>query len=326
MACLKYNDAETCPGYEANKLCAACDKNARLSPEERIKNTMMATHKATCADKTDSSDKVKAAMDKILKLFESDNLEIMARAVFKYPEGSTYAKPSDNWSFINRMLMMIENTEDARGFRQWKSAGRNVTKGSHAFYIFAPKIAKIEDDKTHEEKTILTGFMTIPVFRYEDTEGESLPEAPKFEFKIPANFDGIIQELGLKIKTAPAHDAYGYYSPSQKIITMCSPDVAVFLHELSHAVDTQVLKNEKQRAGQETDREVVAEYSAAVVGHMLGLKVSSGNSKKYIEAYSLKELMRQLNRCEKVISFIWDRTTQGAQNQPLSVPMAMVRT
>ncbi len=57
MACLKYADGETCAGYESNKLCAACDKNARLSPEEGVKNTMMITHKATCADKKDSNDK-----------------------------------------------------------------------------------------------------------------------------------------------------------------------------------------------------------------------------------------------------------------------------
>lgn len=326
MACLKYNDSETCAGYEANKLCAACDKNARLSPEERIKNTMMATHKETCADKKDSGDKVKDAMAKILKMFESDNLEVMARAVFKYPEGSTYAKPSDNWSFINRMLMLINGTEDGRGFRQWKEAGRSVMKGSHAFYIFAPKMAKIEDKKTGEETRVLTGFMTIPVFRYEDTEGEELPDAPKFEFKIPQNFDSIIRELGLSIKTAPMHDAYGYYSPRQKSITMCSPDFAVFLHELSHAVDTLVLKNEKRACGQEVDREVVAEYSAAVIGYMMGYRYHIGTSKKYIESYSLKELMHQLNRCEKVISFIWDRTTnQGVQIPPLTAPMIEVR-
>lgn len=248
-----------------------------------------------------NADKVKDAMDRILEMFKSDNLEVMARAVFKYPEGSTYAKPSDNWSFINRMLMLINGTEDARGFRQWKESGRSVTKGSHAFYIFAPKMAKVKDEKTQEERTILTGFMTIPVFRYEDTEGEAIPEAPQFEFKIPQNFDSIIKELDLKIKTAPAHDAYGYYSPSQKVITMCSPDFSVFLHELAHAVDTQVLKNEKQARGQEADREVTAEFSAAVLAHMLGYKIALGNSKKYIESYSLKELMRQLNRCEKVI-------------------------
>lgn len=62
--------------------------------------------------------KIRAAMDKILKIFESDNLEIVTRAVFQHPEGARYAKPSDKWSFLNRIMMMIEDTEDARGYNQ----------------------------------------------------------------------------------------------------------------------------------------------------------------------------------------------------------------
>jgi len=67
--------------------------------------------------------KIKAAMDKILKLFESDNLEIVTRAVFQYPEGATYARPSDKWSFLNRLIMLINETEDARGFNQCMTPG-----------------------------------------------------------------------------------------------------------------------------------------------------------------------------------------------------------
>jgi hypothetical protein len=32
MACLLYQDSPSCKGYEHNKLCSTCDKNARLSP------------------------------------------------------------------------------------------------------------------------------------------------------------------------------------------------------------------------------------------------------------------------------------------------------
>jgi len=36
---------------------------------------------------------------------------------------------------------------------------------------------KIHDEKTGEDKTILYGFKSIPVFRYEDTNGADIPEA-----------------------------------------------------------------------------------------------------------------------------------------------------
>lgn len=293
--CIKYNDSETCAGYEGNKLCAHCNKNERGFIEK--------------PSAPDRSDKVKAAMDKILKMFESDNLEIMARAVFKKPEGSTYSKPSDNWSFINRMLMLIEETEDARGYRQWQDAGRSVKKGSKAFYIFAPKMAKVKDKETQEEMMVLTGFMTIPVFKYEDTEGEELPEAPKYNFEIPADFQGIVKELGLTVKAmAFTGGAYGFYSSTQKLIVTCTPEIKTFLHELSHAVDDK-LSGFKLKGGQHNDQEVTAEFSAAVIAHMMGYKIALGNSKQYIESYSLKELMKQLNRCEKVITYIMDKTT-----------------
>ena len=73
---------------------------------------------------SEDNPKIKDAMDKILKLFESDNLEVVTRAVFQYPEGATYARPSDKWSFLNRLIMLINETEDARGYNQWHDAGR----------------------------------------------------------------------------------------------------------------------------------------------------------------------------------------------------------
>ena len=55
---------------------------------------------------------------------------------------------ADKWSFLNRLLMYCNNTEDARGFNQWKQAGRYIIKGSHAFYILAPMFKKVIDKKT----------------------------------------------------------------------------------------------------------------------------------------------------------------------------------
>ena len=58
----------------------------------------------------------------------------------------------------NRLLMMLAGTEDARGFRQWEKVGRMVKKGAKAFYILAPRIIKVKDEETEEEKHVLAGF------------------------------------------------------------------------------------------------------------------------------------------------------------------------
>ncbi len=301
--CPKYADTNACPGYENNKTCSHCDHN---------KQGYTAITEQT---KQDKQDKIKAAMDNLLKIFESGNLEVVTRAVFRAPEGSQI--PSDSWSFMNRIFMMCAGTDDARGYRQWQTAGRQVKAGSSSFYIFAPMIKKYEDKETHEEKIALYGFKNIPVFRIEDTDGAPVIRS-SFEVNIPCNFDSILNEMGLTVKTMAFNgSAYGYYSPSHKVICMATPEIKTFLHELSHAVDD---KMHHLRGGQHNDQEVVAEFSAAVIGQMMGYKIPLGNCKQYIEGYSFRELMHQLNRCEKVIKFIMDRTSAPAM---IPAPCAM---
>ncbi len=55
--------------------------------------------------------RIREAMETVLKAFEN-NPEKVALAVFK---GN--GKPSDSWSFFNRLIMLMNNTEDARGFK-----------------------------------------------------------------------------------------------------------------------------------------------------------------------------------------------------------------
>jgi hypothetical protein len=71
--------------------------------------------------------RIKQAMETVLKAFES-NPEKVALAIFR---GS--GKPSDSWSFFNRLIMFMNETADARGFRHGrKLAGelRRVLKPS----------------------------------------------------------------------------------------------------------------------------------------------------------------------------------------------------
>jgi len=112
--------------------------------------------------------------------------------------------------------MFMNDTEDARGFRQWQKVGRRVKKRAKAFYILTPVRKKVpvkvkrEEERVNDngeievveiEETILVdklvGFKPVPVFRYEDTEGEPLPEE-NFNVKIPYEFKGIIKETWLK--------------------------------------------------------------------------------------------------------------------------------
>ena len=111
------------------------------------------------------------------------------------------AGPSEKWSRFNRLLMRIQGTNDARGYRQWEGVGRSVKKGSKAIHILAPRYIYKEDERTKEKKKIMSGFIGIPVFRAEDTEGEPLPEyVPKTE----PNPDllKLVEKRGIKVEMA----------------------------------------------------------------------------------------------------------------------------
>ncbi len=252
--------------------------------------------------------RVKEAMDLLLKIFDEENLEKVAHAVFRGGDNI----PSDKWSFFNRIVMFMHDTEDARGFKQWHDAGRFVMKGSKAFYILGPVFKKITDEKPtasseteRTEKEILAGFRAIPVFRSEDTDGAPLI-TEDYKVNIPCEFNGIIQELNLKVVPVRfCGTSYGSYSLLNKNIKLASPDIEVFLHELSHAVDDRL---NGLKPGQKKDQEVTAEFSAAVIGYLMGYKIPLGNVKEYIESYSFKELLNSLSRIEKVATFVIDRT------------------
>jgi hypothetical protein len=262
--------------------------------------------------------RVKEAMELLLKMFEEDNLEKVARAVFR-GNGDI---PSDKWSFFNRVMMFIHDTEDARGFRQWKEAGRFVTKGSKAFYILGPVFRKITEEKAtpagkieRMEKEILAGFRGIPVFRCEDTEGAPLIKE-EYGFNIPCEFNGIIQELGLKVIPVRFSGTYGSYNILNKNIRLASPDIEVFLHELCHATDDRI---NGLKPGQKNDQEVTAEFSAAVIGYLMGYKIPLGNVRDYIESYSFRELFNCLSRIEKVVTFVIERTRTNTASA--SIPL-----
>ena len=94
------------------------------------------------------NDRVKQVLNTILEKFNSGEVpEVVAYSMFPIPD-----IPSAKWSILNRILMFIAGTADARGYKQWLKVNRYVKKGSKALYIVVPYIKKTEDEETGEEK------------------------------------------------------------------------------------------------------------------------------------------------------------------------------
>ena len=198
--------------------------------------------------KRTQSGKGREAVDKalahVLALFESGELpEAVARTTIARLESDS---PVSSWSLGNRLLVLMAGTEDARGFNQWKQAGRHVVKGAHAFYILAPSTRKVTDTDavTGEEvsRTAVVGFVGVPVFSFESTEGEPIVRPDYRPVQLPPLLD-VAERLGVSVKWLPASGAgYGYYTRTREEIVLCSGDEPVFFHELGHAAHQRVLE------------------------------------------------------------------------------------
>jgi antirestriction protein ArdC len=239
------------------------------------------------------SSRIKEALNAILERFESGDIP-EAVAVSTFPMADI---PSSRWSFLNRLIMYLAGTSDARGFRQWQKAKRHVKKGARAFYIIVPKTVKVRDENG-DEQNVLSGFLAKPVFRYEDTDGEALkdttPKLPDLPLIEKA------KEWGISVKAIPGnYRYYGYFSKSKNEIALATKEETVFFHELAHAAHSKI-KTKKERT--RWAEEIVAELSAAALCRIVGKTSKNlGNSYQYIKIYAKQANLSPVKACLEVL-------------------------
>ena len=86
-------------------------------------------------------EKVRHVLASIIERFKTGDIpKAIALSMFPIPN-----IPAHKWSLLNRTLMFIAGTQDARGYKQWNSAGRKVKKGEikkvggfSGHYIYQP--------------------------------------------------------------------------------------------------------------------------------------------------------------------------------------------
>jgi antirestriction protein ArdC len=233
--------------------------------------------------KPETEVKVNEAVNRIVEMFETGNLPVsVAQTVLHRQAGDT---PSSTWSLGNLLLMLSTGTTDARGFNQWKAAGRSVKKGSKALYILGPATRKIvvEEDGKQVEKVIVSGFFGIPVFKYEDTEGAEVPRVDYNPSSMPP-LTNVAQSFGVRVDYGPCAGSYrGYFKPSENRIMLCTHDVRTWFHELAHAVHNAF---RPLRGGQDPSQEIVAETVAATLCSLYGFEGYIYHGAEYIKGYA----------------------------------------
>jgi len=270
--------------------------------------------------KCTTKNKVRQVMDELVARFESGDVPAaLAVAIIRPPKD----RPCSRWSFHNRVLQSLEGTADARGYRQWQQVGRQVKKGAKAFTILGPRMVTEtkEDKRTHEEvkRSKLIGFVAIPVFRYEDTEGEALPG---YEPPEPPPLEEVAARLGVTVSYAGSDGgtAGGYWVEEKKIV-LASHDPSVYLHELAHAAHYQVEPTLKP-TGEDPYKEIVAELSAAALARLYlpADQQNLGYKRGYIAYYAKRQEITLAKAClnvlatvGKVLALILDQQQDDAQ-------------
>lgn len=233
--------------------------------------------------------KVEPVLNKLLELFESGDVpKAVATATFP-----PFDVPSNAWSLTNRILMALHGSSDCRGYDQWRQVNRYVKKGSKAVHILAPWLAnkrnkeEDDDDQPRHISKVLRGFLAVPVFRVEDTDGEALdyqslelPQLPLLD---------VAKAWGVDVAAVAYQGGWlGYFRPDTNEIRLATPEQKTFFHELSHKAHQLITG--KLQPGQHWHQEIVAELSAQALCHIVGTdpKRTVGNTYDYICHYAQK--------------------------------------
>lgn len=213
-----------------------------------------------------------------MKFYGKHSREVAERIIdaFKQPERLPEALapifihrkddvPCRRWSWHNQLIVALSATVDARGIKQWNTAGRKVKKGSHALWILAPCLKKVTEkveNGQERQRQIIYGFRSVPVFAVDDTEGDALPESDdkynSWVNELPLL--EVAKDWGIRVDTFTHHggNPLGYYrhgSNGNQAIMLGTENLSTWAHEMVHAADHRVggLKEAKWH------KEIVAE-------------------------------------------------------------------
>lgn len=271
----------------------------------------------------------KQVLGNLVKLFQTEGCPIVNYAAKGYITVSG-ARPSAKWSWGNKILMLSQGTQDARGYQQWQQVGRSVMKGRKAIYILRPLIAKRTEEKNGkiEERTFVHGFAALPVFRIEDTE---IIDAAKWEESLKGDIPKQLPPLsevaaawGVKVFYDGTHGGEFGATDGSSYIRLCTADESTMFHELAHVAQKKI--DGKLKGGQDTEQEVIAELTAAVLARMHGLNVDAA-AYTYISTYvgskNPKDVgvwcVRVLTKVAEIIDLIYTTKEQIAEPPKLAI-------
>lgn len=218
-----------------------------------------------------------------------------------------------NYSWNNRLILMLHGASQVAGYHQWKKFGRHVKKGAKAIWILAPRMIKFKDQKTDEDKTICKGFLAVKVFDIKDTDGKPLPDSmttsSQVDLKTILSFT---ESLGYKVDKKPLAYSLGGYINDDGITLNSNKseldNIGTLIHELAHGELGHVDSHEIRSAD---IKEQQAETVTYLVCERLGIE---RHSEFYLKAWKLSDdILKDFEKIHKVS----EKIIKGIDSQSL---------
>ena len=237
------------------------------------------------------------AAEKMAQLFQAGAPEDVAKLV-------AFLRGFHQYSFLNTILIWVQDPEATlvASYATWKKKGRWVKKGEKArIWVRVPyfkKVVKKELDENGREVEVeekeLVGFGWGAVFDVRQTDGEPVPELEQLSVTVDepkVALDRLVhaaEALGVtKVVFRPfkkGERGLGYWHRVLHEIHLntqadINKQVTVFIHEIGH----HLLHQSPAFIMQETHlKELEAEATTALVGHVLGIEGVFPSAWQYI--------------------------------------------
>lgn len=254
--------------------------------------------------------KAEQTAQSILTAFEQGRVPAALAPIFITHNQERYCA---RWSWLNQLLVALHGYSDARTYKGWQQAGRQVRKGEKAFYILEPVKVKIQEEESDEERIAVVGFRAGARFGLEQTDGDPLPAPEEQKHFIDAlPLIEVARQWGIQVGTYngqpdKAHGVFRIHNNGDQAIALGVENLSTWTHELVHAADHRL--GHLTEKGQHWRSETVAELGGCILLHLLGkpTEADPGGAWAYIQAYAQDEEIEPLTACVRVL----ERTCQA---------------
>lgn len=221
-----------------------------------------------------------------------------------------------NYSFMNRILIMLSGGSAVMGARQWDDRyNRKVKKDQYRWpiWILAPKIFKYKDKEIKDGKEIevsktgICGFKCVKVYDIDQTTGPDLPDVYTQKVKgiTKAQVLKVAEKLNFSVSYAKMDYAMGGYIKHDSgdiVLNEHHSDnehIGTLLHEISHGLLEHHVKSKREDLSRETI-ECEAETLTHIIGADFGVERAS---KFYLKSWGLDgQIMKSFDKINRAYS------------------------